>query len=122
MGYLTPFSLLLSVLLISATSTAMSAIAPRYTSSQISAFNIESNQENWNDNVVILSNNHHKTRQLSKTEKNNFVPALNCDNNITHQLHQALSHCSKHQRYSHLALANFQYRFAHSRRQLMLLS
>lgn len=122
MSYLTLLSLLISVLLISVTSIAVSAIPSLYTFDTISKIDIEGNTENWNDNVIIFSTNKHKIRPLSKTEKNNFVLALHCDNNVVLQLHQILSHSFKHQRYSHLALANFQYRFTHSRRQLMLLS
>ncbi|WP_146146233.1 hypothetical protein [Photobacterium kishitanii] len=95
---------------------------PQYALHKVSVFSLTSNQENWNNNVVILSNNNHKTRQLSKTEKKNFVPVLNCDNNVALYLHQTISHCAKHQRYPPLALANFQYRFTHSRRQLRLLN
>lgn len=122
MSYLTLLSLLISVLLISVTSIAVSAIPSLYTFDTISKIDIEGNTENWNDNVIIFSTNKHKIRPLSKTEKNNFGPALHCDNNVVLQLHQILSHSFKHQRYPQLALANFQYRFTHSRRQLMLLS
>ncbi|OBU18494.1 hypothetical protein AYY19_01070 [Photobacterium aquimaris] len=122
MGYLTLFSLPLSVLLINATSITTPATSFQYALHSMSAFSVTSNEENWNDNVIILSNNTHKTRQLSKTEKKNFVPALNCDNNATQRLHPIISHYSKHQRYPLLELANFQYRFTHSRRQLRLLN
>lgn len=122
MGYLTLFSLLLSVLLISATSMAVPATLPQYVLHKTSVFSFTNNQENWNKNVVILSNNNHKTRQLSKTEKKNFVPALNYDNNVTLHLNKTINHYSKHQRYPPLALANFQYRFTHSRRQLRILN
>ncbi|WP_146145215.1 hypothetical protein [Photobacterium kishitanii] len=98
------------------------ATTPQYALHKVSVFSLTSNQENWNNNVVILSNNNHKTRQLSKTEKKNFVPVLNCDNNVVLYLHKTISHCAKRQRYPPLALANFQYRFTHSRRQLRLLN
>ena len=117
MGYLTLFSLLLSVWLISATSMTVPATFSQYTFHTTSTFSITNVQKNWNDSVVILSNNHHKTRQLSKIEKKNIVPVLNCDNNAIQKSHQTISHCSKYQRYLTLALANFQYRFTHSRRQ-----
>ncbi|WP_144384302.1 hypothetical protein [Photobacterium malacitanum] len=98
------------------------ATASQYALHSMSAFSVTSNEENWNDNVIILSNNTHKTRQLSKTEKKSFVPALNCDNNAIQRLHPIISHYSKQQRYPLLELANFQYRFTHSRRQLRLLN
>ena len=122
MSYFTLFSLLLHALLVSTTTMAVPTHGYQYTSQQVSEFNIRNNEENWHDNVVILSNNNHKTRQLSKIDKKKFVPALYCDNNVTRQAHQITSHYSKHQRYSHLILANFQYRFTHSRRQLLLLN
>ncbi|WP_146144494.1 hypothetical protein [Photobacterium iliopiscarium] len=120
MSYFTLFSLLLHALLVSTTTMAVPTHGYQYTSQQVSEFNIRNNEENWHDNVVILSTNHHKTRQLSKIDKKNFVPVQHYDNNVARQSHQITSHYSKHQRYPHLALANFQYRFTHSRRQLML--
>ncbi|SMY15215.1 hypothetical protein PAQU9191_00433 [Photobacterium aquimaris] len=122
MGYLTLFSLLLSVLLINATSITTPATSSLYALHSSSAFSVTSNKENLNDNVLILSNNNHKTRQLSKTEKKSFVPALNYNNNAIQRLHPIISHWSKLQRYPLLDLANFQYRFTHSRRQLRLLN
>ena len=122
MSYLTLFSLLLNALLISATSTAVSSTLSQSPVHQIPAFSITTNQENWHDNVIILSNNNQTTRQLSKIDNKNFVPVIYCDNNVARPVHQVTSHYSKHQRYSHLILANFQYRFTHSRRQLMLLN
>ena len=120
MSYLTLFSLLLNALLVSITTMAVPTPWYQYDSHQASEFNIINNEKNWHDNVVILSNNNHKTRQLSKIDKKNFVPVQHYDNNVARQSHQITSHYSKHQRYPHLALANFQYRFTHSRRQLML--
>ncbi|WP_146152141.1 hypothetical protein [Photobacterium phosphoreum] len=122
MSYLTLFSLLLNALLISATSTAVSSTLSQSSVHQIPAFSITTNQENWHDNVIILSNNNQTTRQLSKIDNKNFVPVIYCDNNVARPVHQVTSHYSKHQRYSHLILANFQYRFTHSRRQLLLLN
>ncbi|WP_394165460.1 hypothetical protein [Photobacterium piscicola] len=122
MSYFTLFSLLLNTLLVSATSSAEPIAWSQYALHPVSVFNATNHQENWNDNVIILSSNSHKTRQLSKTEKKNFVPALHCDHNVVRQPHQITSHCFKYQRYPHLVLANFQYRFTHSRRQLMLLN
>ncbi len=61
-----------------------------------------------------------KHDSYQKQRKKNFVPVLNCDNNVVLYLHKTISHCAKRQRYPPLALANFQYRFTHSRRQLRL--
>ncbi|MEC6795649.1 hypothetical protein VXS03_01135 [Photobacterium sp. S4TG1] len=120
MSYFTLFSLLLNTLLVSTTNSTEPTVWSQYALYPAAVFNVISHQENWRNNAIILSNNSHKTRQLSKTEKKNFVPALHYDNNIVRQPYQIISHCSKQQRYPHLVLANFQYRFTHSRRQLML--
>ncbi|MEC6816014.1 hypothetical protein VXS05_13340 [Photobacterium toruni] len=122
MGYLTLFSLLLNVWLISSTSMVVPVTLTQYTLHKASPFSITNIQDDWNDNVIILSNNNQTIRQLSKIDNKNFVPALYCDNNVARQAHQITSHYSKHQRYSHLFLANFQYRFTHSRRQLLYLN